>query len=71
MTPALCRAWVWDHREHAGDQAQVDGLTAAAAENGWSLMFADKHPHAGGPQTYAAYLSNADGYEVELIASNP
>lgn len=56
---------------HAGDQAQVDALTAAAAENGWALMFADKHPHAGGPQTYAAYLSNTDGYEVELTASNP
>jgi transposase-like protein len=34
-------------------------------------MFADKHPHAGGPQTYAAYLSNTDGHEVELTASNP
>ena len=56
---------------HAGDQAQVDALTAAAAENGWALMFADKHPHAGGPQTYAAYLSNTDGHEVELTASNP
>ena len=56
---------------HAGDQAQVDALTAAAAENGWALMFADKHPHAGGPQTYAAHLSNTDGYQVELTASNP
>jgi len=34
-------------------------------------MFADKHPHAGGPQTYAAQLSNTDGHEVELTASNP
>lgn len=56
---------------HAGDQARVDTLTAAAADQGWTLMFADKHPHAGGRQTYAAYLSNTDGYEVELTASNP
>lgn len=34
-------------------------------------MFANKHPHAGGPQTYAAYLSNTDGYQVELTANNP
>ena len=53
---------------HAGDRARVDALTAEAANHGWALMFADKHPHAGGPQTYAAYLSNTDGYEVELIA---
>jgi hypothetical protein len=26
--------------------------------------------HAGGPGHYAAYLSNADGYEVELVADD-
>lgn len=31
-------------------------------------MFADNHPHAGGPGHYAAYLENADGFEVELVA---
>ena len=56
---------------HAGDQARVDALTAAAADHGWALMFANKHPHSGGQQTYAAYLSSTDGYEVELTASNP
>lgn len=55
---------------HAGDRAQVGALAAAAPEHGWTLLFADKHPHAGGPQTYAAYLSNTDGYEVELNASD-
>lgn len=56
---------------HAGSRADVDALTAGAPAHGWTLMFADKHPHAGGPQTYAAYLSNTDGYEVELTASDP
>lgn len=54
---------------HAGDRANVDALVAASVENGWVLMFPEQHPHAGGPQSYAAYLSNTDGYEVELIAS--
>jgi hypothetical protein len=31
-------------------------------------MFPDRHPHAGGPEHYAAYLENADGYEVELVS---
>lgn len=33
------------------------------------LLFPDKHPYAGGPDHYAAYLSNIDGFEVELVAS--
>jgi hypothetical protein len=31
-------------------------------------MFADRHPYAGGPDHYAAYLENTDGFEVELVA---
>jgi hypothetical protein len=49
----------------------VDRLTAAAPEHGWALLFADRHPHAGGPQSYAAYLEDAWGFEVELCAGPP
>jgi hypothetical protein len=31
-------------------------------------MFADQYPHAGGPDHYAAYLENVDGFEAELVA---
>ena len=55
---------------HAGDRSRVDDFVAAAAENGWSLLFEERHPHAGGADTYAAYLTNSDGYEVELTANN-
>lgn len=54
---------------HAGATADVDRLTDAAQRNGWKLMFADRHPHAGGPGHYAAFLENEDGFEVELVAS--
>ncbi|HEY6797821.1 MAG TPA: VOC family protein [Kineosporiaceae bacterium] len=53
---------------HAGDPARVDSLVAVAPEHGWRLLFADRHPHAGGPEHYAGYLENTDGYEVELVA---
>jgi catechol 2,3-dioxygenase-like lactoylglutathione lyase family enzyme len=53
---------------HAGTRAQVDAIVAAAPEHGWTLLFPDRHPYAGGPQHYAAYLENVDGYEVELVA---
>jgi len=33
------------------------------------LRFADRHPHAGGLDSYAAYLKDTVGFEVELVAS--
>ena len=53
---------------HAGTRAQVDLLTRRAASHGWTLLFGDRHPHAGGQEHYAAYLENAEGFEVELVA---
>lgn len=56
---------------HAGDRARVDALTSAALKKGWQLLFPDRHPHAGGPDQYAAYLADPDGFEVELVAAEP
>ena len=56
---------------HAGDGAALDALTRRAASHGWRLLFADRHPHAGGPDHHAAFLENADGFEVELVADVP
>ena len=53
---------------HVASRALVDELTAEALLHGWKLMFAAEHPFAGGPQHYAAYLENADGFEAELVA---
>lgn len=52
----------------AAGPAEVDRLTAAAPAHGWTLLFPDRHPHAGGPATYAAYLEDSWGYEVEIQA---
>jgi RimJ/RimL family protein N-acetyltransferase/catechol 2,3-dioxygenase-like lactoylglutathione lyase family enzyme len=54
---------------HAGDPARVAALTSAALRRGWRLLFADRHPHAGGDHQYAAYLEDPDGFEVELVAA--
>ncbi len=56
---------------HGGTTGEVDALVAAAPARGWVLLFPDRHPHAGGPDTYAAYLADADGYEVEIVATTP
>jgi len=56
---------------HVADPEAVDALVAEAPHHGWSLMFPDRHPHAGGVQHHAAYLENVDGFEVELVAVTP
>ena len=56
---------------HAGDRTRVDALSAQAAGHGWTPMFAERYPHAGGPDHYAAYLASTDGFEVELVAGEP
>lgn len=54
---------------HAGTPEDVEAMAGESAQHGWRLLFADRHPHAGGPDHYAAYLENVDGFEVELVAA--
>jgi catechol 2,3-dioxygenase-like lactoylglutathione lyase family enzyme len=55
---------------HAGPRQRVDALAAQGPAHGWTLLFPQAHPYAGGPDHYAAYLANTDGFEVELVASD-
>jgi catechol 2,3-dioxygenase-like lactoylglutathione lyase family enzyme len=54
----------------AGTREQVDALSRESVSHGWTELFPQKYPHAGGPGHFAAYLVNTDGYEVELIAAD-
>jgi catechol 2,3-dioxygenase-like lactoylglutathione lyase family enzyme len=54
---------------HAGPRDAVDALAAAGPDHGWTLLFPDRHPYAGGQDHYAAYLANTDAFEVELVAN--
>ena len=53
----------------AGNRQRVDTLVEESAQHGWRALFLDKYPHAGGPDHYAAYLVNSDGFEIELVAT--
>jgi catechol 2,3-dioxygenase-like lactoylglutathione lyase family enzyme len=53
---------------HAGAPARIETLAQEGPGHGWTLMFADRHPYAGGPDHYAAYLENSDAFEAELVA---
>lgn len=47
----------------------VDALAGDSGHHGWNPLFVDKYPYAGGPDHYAAYLVNSDGFELELVAN--
>lgn len=53
---------------HGGARDAVDALMADAFAHGWSPLYADRYPHAGGPQHYAGWLENASGFKIEVVA---
>lgn len=54
----------------APDRRTLEDLPAAAADHGWSELFSERFPHAGGPEHAAWYAENAEGVEVEVVAEN-
>lgn len=46
----------------------VDAIMAQASAHGWTPLYHERYPHAGGPQHYAGWLENAQGFKVELVA---
>ena len=53
---------------HAPDRRDRRPPPRHAPEHGWSRMFADAYPHAGGAEHYAAYLEDESGFEFEIVA---
>lgn len=53
---------------HAGSRWEVDRLWFAALSNGWTRLYEDRWPWAGGPDHYAAFLENEERFKVELVA---
>ncbi|GAA2005163.1 VOC family protein [Microbacterium ulmi] len=53
---------------HAGSPAELDELMTDAAEHGWSPLYHERYPHAGGPDHYAGWLESRAGFKVELVA---
>lgn len=53
---------------HGGSRATVDTIMAEAPAHGWSPLYADRYPHAGGDRHYAGWLENASGFKVEIVA---
>ncbi|PWD51791.1 GNAT family N-acetyltransferase [Serinibacter arcticus] len=57
---------------HVATRGELDAVVRLATAAGWSHLHPDRHPDGGGAAyeggVYAAYLLDADGFEVELVA---
>lgn len=55
----------------ADSPARLDRLRAHCGQHGWTELFADRYPHAGGEQHTALYVENAEGFELEIVSDRP
>lgn len=53
---------------HVADRAEVDELVGVLEDRGVRLLYQERHPHAGGPDHYAAFFEDPDGLKVEVVA---
>lgn len=54
---------------HGGGRAEVDAIMAEARRHGWTPLYPERYPHAGGPDHYAGWLENTAGFKAEIVAS--
>jgi catechol 2,3-dioxygenase-like lactoylglutathione lyase family enzyme len=52
----------------ADDRNQVNQVTEALRDRGVRILYEDRHPHAGGPDSYAVFFEDPDRIKVELVA---
>lgn len=48
--------------------SKVADLTRKLEARGIIILYRDRHPHAGGPETYAVYFEDPDRIKVEIVA---
>lgn len=56
------------HRGSGSVRQQVDEIARKLRGRGVTILFADKHPFAGGNDHYAVYFEDPDRMKVELVA---
>jgi catechol 2,3-dioxygenase-like lactoylglutathione lyase family enzyme len=56
---------------HATSKTQVDRLTRDLKSRRVRILYTDRHPHAGGADTYAVFFEDPDRMKVEVAASLP
>ena len=53
---------------HCSSKEFVDTLTKELKEKNINILYADKHPYAGGENYYAVFFEDPDRIKVEVVA---
>ncbi len=52
----------------AESRAQVDRLAQWVNDNGYTLLYPERHPFAGGPKYYALFCEDPNRFKLEVVA---
>ena len=63
-----CRVGLNHLAFHAISREHVDDVTRKLRGKGIRILYADKHPFAGGKEYYAVFFEDPDRIKVELVA---
>ena len=55
---------------HCDSREFVDTLTTELKERGISILYADRHPFAGGDDYYAVFFEDPDRIKVEVVVQD-
>ncbi|KAA0548166.1 hypothetical protein FZW96_10605 [Bacillus sp. BGMRC 2118] len=53
---------------HVDSREEVDELAKAVKEKGYTILYEDRYPFAGGPEYYALFFEDPDRIKVEVVA---
>ena len=56
---------------HANSPTQVDDMTRELELRNVPILYRDRHPHAGGSDSYAVFFEDPDRMKVEFVSSLP
>lgn len=65
-----CRTGLNHMAFHGRSKSHIDDLSAKLQARGIIILYTDRHPHAGGPDSYAVFFEDPDRIKVEVVARN-
>ncbi|WP_203331990.1 VOC family protein [Planococcus beigongshangi] len=54
---------------HASSTAEVDMITQQMRQSNVKILYEDRHPYAGGEETYAVFMEDPDRLKIEIAVS--
>jgi catechol 2,3-dioxygenase-like lactoylglutathione lyase family enzyme len=49
------------------NKSHIDDLTGKLRARGVTILYEERHPHAGGPESYAVFFEDPDRIKVEVV----